>query len=435
MKAADRTGSESTACGEKAEASATGGERVACITLKYGDDDPLLVEPREGALVAHCRGPEGVGAAAAERVVAAVLAAPTEGPPLERHVVPGDRVVLAVDASVPQADAVVAAVVQAVTAAGVQPADVSLLRSPPLDVVTAGAGAVEATGAVAGIGGVAEFDPAAEPQTSYIAADASGRPIHVARALVDADVVIAVGGWGWDAALGGRGIGGELWPAFSRRSCRQDLLRTLAVRGRRGLPGWKASCHEATWQLGLCASLRVVGGRGDSLLAAAFGMPDVAADQARGLAVGWSPQVARTAALSIATLSASRGTPAMLLRAVAAAARVTHPSGTICVASGLAELPGLIFSRWREGAPLAGLVREAVGTGDETLVADAFLTRFFARALGDRRLVLLSAADEAAVEDLEFGHAAAPEVVERLAHRAESVVVLEEADRILPRLA
>jgi hypothetical protein len=49
--------------------------------------------------------------------------------------------------------------------------------------------------------------------------------------------------------------------------------------------------------------------------------------------------------------------------------------------------------------------------------------------------VLLSAADEAAVEDLEFGHAAAPEVVERLAHRAESVVVLEEADRMLPRLA
>jgi len=47
--------------------------------------------------------------------------------------------------------------------------------------------------------------------------------------------------------------------------------------------------------------------------------------------------------------------------------------------------------------------------------------------------VLLSDLDEATVEDLGFGHAASPEVVERLAHRAERVVVLHEADRMLPR--
>ena len=125
----------------------------------------------------------------------------------------------------------------------------------------------------------------------------------------------------------------------------------------------------------------------------------------------------------------------MLLRAVAAAARVTHPTGTVCVASRIAERPGVIFSRWREGAPLDALVREAVGTGDQALITDAFQTRFFARALGERRLVLLSDLDEATVEELELGFAATPEVVERLAHRAESVVVLHEADRMLPRLA
>jgi hypothetical protein len=95
----------------------------------------------------------------------------------------------------------------------------------------------------------------------------------------------------------------------------------------------------------------------------------------------------------------------------------------------------VIFSRWREGAPLDALVREAVGTGDQSLITDAFQTRFFARALGDRRLVLLSDLDEATVEELELGFAAMPEVVERLAHRAESVAVLHEADRMLPRLA
>jgi hypothetical protein len=124
----------------------------------------------------------------------------------------------------------------------------------------------------------------------------------------------------------------------------------------------------------------------------------------------------------------------MLLRAVAAAARVTHASGTVCIASRLAERPGVIFSRWREGAPLDGLVKEAVATGDPALVTDAFQTRFFARALGDRRLVMLSDLDEATVEELELGFAATPEVVERLAHRAESVAVLHEADRMLPRV-
>jgi len=48
--------------------------------------------------------------------------------------------------------------------------------------------------------------------------------------------------------------------------------------------------------------------------------------------------------------------------------------------------------------------------------------------------VLLSDLDEATVEELEIGCAATPEVVERLAHRADSVTVLHEADRMLPRL-
>jgi hypothetical protein len=65
-------------------------------------------------------------------------------------------------------------------------------------------------------------------------------------------------------------------------------------------------------------------------------------------------------------------------------------------------------------------------------MADAALTRHFARALGDRRLVLWCGLDEAVVEDLGFGHAADVAVVERLAARADHVAVLHEADRMLP---
>jgi hypothetical protein len=71
----------------------------------------------------------------------------------------------------------------------------------------------------------------------------------------------------------------------------------------------------------------------------------------------------------------------------------------------------------RTRAPLEPLVKEAVRTGDPVLLADAFRTRLFARALGDRRLVLLSDLDEDTLGELDLGHASTPEVVERLAFR------------------
>jgi hypothetical protein len=279
------------------------------------------------------------------------------------------------------------------------------------------------------------FLPADDVQTSYVAADAAGRPIHLARTLVDADVVVSVGAWNWDAALGCESPTGELWPAFSRQACRQRLVRDLALRGRRAVADWQACNGEAIWQLGMTASLRLVPGRRGTLAAACFGLPNVAARRARRAAADWRPELPGRAALTIASLSNPAGGLSAVLRAVAAAARTTAPGGTICVASRLAESPGVIFARWREGASLEGLVREAVATGDQALIADAFRTRFFARCLGGRRLVLLSELDETTLDDLEIGHAATPEVVERLAHRAESVVVLHEADRMLPRVA
>lgn len=405
---------------------------VKCIPLDYGADEPLLLEVDDDALVADCRGPDGVAGDAARQLVEAACSATKSGPPLESHVVPGDRVTIGLAGDGPQATEVVAAVAARLVAAGVEPADITVLRAPPLEPL--GCGVPEQAGGAPVIGAATAFDPAVEPQTSYMAADEAGRPIHLARALVDADVVVSIGQWGWDAAFGGRSFEGELWPTFSRRSCREEIVRSLAKRGRRAVDAWMVSNHEATWQLGVCANLRLVAGRADTLAAAAFGLSDAAARQARKLAAGWRPGVRAAALLTIASLSNPRGGTAMLLRAVAAAARVTHPTGTICVASRLAERPGVIFARWREGAPLDALVREAVGTGDQSLITDAFQTRFFARALGERRLVLLSDLDEATVEELELGFAATPEVVERLAHRAESVTVLHEADRMLPRV-
>jgi hypothetical protein len=122
------------------------------------------------------------------------------------------------------------------------------------------------------------------------------------------------------------------------------------------------------------------------------------------------------------------------VRAVAASARVTQPDATICVVCNVTEAPGIVTTRWRQGAPLEPLLREAADSKDPSIIADALATKLLARALGERRLVVLSQLDQAAVEDLGFGHAADIDVIERLANRAEHVVILHEADLMLPLL-
>jgi hypothetical protein len=397
---------------------------LSVITLDYGAADPLVLEVTEGTILADCRGPQGAQGTAARSLVEAATTAPAHGPPLAAHVVPGDRVLVAMAGHVPQAGDVVTALSGQLAGAGIAPDDIAVLHAAALDEGSAVSGSLPP--------GVTAFDPALDSATSYLAADADGRPLYLARNLVDADVVVAVGNWDWDAALGGRALNGELWPAFSRQACRRELVTSLARRGRKALADWKAALQEITWQLGVCASLRLVAGSGGTLHAACFGLPDEAAHRARAAAAGWCPRIDEPVELAVATLSDPAGGFGAVTRAVAAAARVTRPDGTICLASRVSAGPGILFLRWRQGAPLEKLVHEALATQDPQFVADALQARLFARALGDRRLVLLSDMAEDTVEELEFGSAGSPEVVERLAHRSDSLAVLHEADRMLP---
>ena len=398
------------------------------ITLDYGADDPLVLDSLDGRVESFMP-PAGVVGAAARRLVAEAVASPLHGPPLAAHVVPGDRVVIALAGDIVQAGEVTAAVRECLLSAGVAEADVAVLAATPL-----GFDALHVAPRQANPSSAEVFDPTSETATAYLAADDDGRPLHLARALVDADVVVAVGEWGYAPAFGGRSIEGELWPTFARDECRHDLLVALARRGRNALSGWKGGMQEIAWQLGVCASLRLVRGAGGSLAAARFGLPDEAARQARDAATGWCPELDPMADVAVVSLSDPDGGFGSIAAAAAAAARATRPGGTICVACRHGEPAGIVLTRWRQGAPLEGLVHEAVASGDRTLIADALLTRLFARALDDRRLVLLSELGEEPVEELEFGHAATPEVIERLASRAERLVVLAEADRCLPAL-
>ena len=393
------------------------------ISLDFATETRSLdLDP--GTLVTECRGPEGFTGEAAVEMVTAALETAGHVPPLAAHVVPGDKVVLAIAGDVPQIAAVRQAVLSCLEEAEIAVNDISLLRADPLD----GSGLQTAEPHTAA------FDASSETATAYLAADAEAHPLYMARPLVDADMVVAAGRYGWDASLAGRSLDGELWPAFGRQENRDALARALLRHGRKALVEWRATLQDITWQLGVMASLRLVAGRSGSLHAACFGLPEEAARDARTAAAAWRPHVDDPGDVAIATMAATAPRFRDLVRAVAAASRVTQPDGMICVVGNLTEAPGIVTTRWRQGVPLEPLLREAADSKEPAIIADALATKLLARALGERRLVILSRLDQTLVEDLGFGHAGAIDVVERLANRAEHVVVLHEADCMLPLL-
>ena len=99
------------------------------IELNWGDSKPIVLELSGKTIVADCRAPQGFfGVAARDRIVAALESA-AHGPPLSRHVVPGDRVVIAIAGDLPQEAFVREAMIQTLTSAGVSMDDTVFVRS------------------------------------------------------------------------------------------------------------------------------------------------------------------------------------------------------------------------------------------------------------------------------------------------------------------
>ena len=113
---------------------------MEAITLEYGAEEPLVLEPLDGGATAFTA-PRGVVGAEARRLVMEAVTAPLHGPPLAAHVVPGDRVVIAVAGAVVQAPVVVDAVLECLISAGVAEADATVLEGPGLGSLAPGRGA------------------------------------------------------------------------------------------------------------------------------------------------------------------------------------------------------------------------------------------------------------------------------------------------------
>ncbi|HWB00763.1 MAG TPA: lactate racemase domain-containing protein, partial [Pirellulales bacterium] len=161
-------------------------------TLHYGLDSRLALDFPPGVLVEHCAAPAVPATHDSVTAARQALEQPVGFPPLAEAIVPGDHVTIAVEAAVPEADAIVAAVVQCIERAGANAEDVTVLRTH--SDTEAGADPrrllpPELRDRVK----LETHDPNLRDQLGYLANTQGGRPIYLHRALCDADLVVLVG--------------------------------------------------------------------------------------------------------------------------------------------------------------------------------------------------------------------------------------------------
>ncbi|MGD9724238.1 MAG: lactate racemase domain-containing protein [Pirellulales bacterium] len=395
-------------------------EPTSVLTLRYGADSSLPLELPTASLVAYCDAPRGEAltdvAAAADRM----LAEPLGYPPLAQACVPGDRVVLALAADVPQAATLVARTVAVMTNAGVAPADITLLRAShtntnghdPWAELCAELQIVSAI-----------HDPQDRNQLGYLAASATGDPIYVNRALHEADLVLSIDCLRLEESLGYLGINSAIFPTF----CDADNLKRYRL-PKSSAPADQARLRQAAEEagrlLGVQFTIQVVPGRGNDVLHVLAGeLRTVLQEGQHRCEAAWEFAVPKRAALVVTTIEGrAEQTWDNLARALASAAHAVQEEGAIAVCTELSGELGPALKRMLGCDNPEAAVRNLGRQPLQDSPAAAELLRALARG----KVYLLSSLDHELVEDLGLLPLEAGQL-SRLAARYGSCIVLTNA--------
>jgi nickel-dependent lactate racemase len=400
--------------------------------IRYGKKQELALDVPSKRLVAECSHQRAVPLDDPAAAVAAALSHPLHFPPFAQAVVPGDRVVIALDAGTPQVDAVVAGVIHTLCQASVQVEDITILAPPS-----------ETNGSVrsrvlAGLEPqmaqqvqVAIHAPDVEGQLAYLAATTDGHPIYLNRLLCDADVVLPVETARVDSSLGYLGLHACLYPAFSdlETQARFRVPEATTVQYRR--QRHREEANEVAWLLGIQFAVQVIPGPGDSILHVLAGQVDEIAQRSQRLCrEAWTYAVPRTANLVIASITGGEDqqTWENFGRALYAASQVCGEGGTIVLCTDLRCQPGPALQCLVGHGRSADILNQL----NNECSADAVSASLLIETCESKHIYLLSGLPEQTVEDLGLAFVAEPTDIGRLSQRHASCILLSDAHRAMP---
>lgn len=381
----------------------------------------LEFEIPEERVVATWRGPEGLDPSGLVAAVEGALERPVDFPPFRQMFVPGDRVAIAFDPSIPQAGPVLDAMVRSLGRSGVGPETITIVTPTAM---SGGGGPVE-PGAAAEV-----HDPEDRARIAYLASTREGRRVYLNRSITDADVVVPVGLLRHDVDLGYRGPWSVLFPGLSDRPTMRSMRSSAgagaeADRGRREARLEESS--EVGWLLGAQFHLGIV--------PAAAGVLEVIAGRdgavrERGIAAveeGWSMRAPERAELVVAGVGGP-GLPATLEDLAAA----------LETAAGLVRRGGRIVVLSRADGPIGPALQrlstvddagEAVAALRGLEEADDFaIAARIAHAAAWADLFVASGLEAEVAEGLLIAPLERPEQARRLAANAGSVTFVGRAE-------
>jgi nickel-dependent lactate racemase len=406
--------------------------------IRYGKTQILSLNVPAESLVAECSNSRNTPLDDPAAAVAAALMSPLSYPPLKQAVVPGDQVVIALDAGTPQVASVVAGIVHTLCDASVEAGDITILAPE----VPAGGGLAELRKKVlAGLDhGVARdvqvaiHDPVGEGKLAYLAATSDGHPIYLNRLLCDADVVLPVETARVDSSLGYLGVHACLYPGFSDRETQARFRVPAATTVRNQQQRHREEANEVAWLLGIQFALQIIPGPGDSVLHVLAGQVDEIASQSQRLCrKAWTFSVPRWANLVIASIEGGddQQTWENFGRALFAASQVCAESGTIVLCTELRCQPGPALQC------LVGHGRsvDILNRLNHECSADAVSASLLMEACESKHIYLLSGLSEQTVEDLGLGFVSEPDDIARLSQRHPSCILLADAHRAMPTVA
>jgi len=392
-------------------------------------DERLDLDVPDERLLSAWRGPAGLEPSEARDLVREALEHPRGFPPLRHAVVPGDRVVLAFDARVPEGRSVLEALCRILQEAGVEAADITVL------VTSEAGGEVLGSDLPEGVT-LAVHDPEDRSQLAYLSTTSRGRRVYLNRHLTDADFVVPVGEIGYDPVLGYRGPWSALFPGASDA----ETLRSFRAAASDEVPDpvhprpTLVESTEVAWLLGNQFQVGIVAGvAGISGVVAGLekevrdrGMHEV--DQA------WSFRAPSRAELVLVGIGRP-GTPTGvedLAEGLAAAARLVQHGGKIVALSRAEGTIGPALRRLIDaGDPRLG---PAALRGHET-DRDYPPARRLAQALAWADIYLLSSLGPDVVEDLSMIALERPEEARRLVTSSGSCLVVSHAELIRSSVA
>ena len=404
--------------------------------LRYGREAQFPLEVPPAVMAGTHYAPASIDDVAG--AAATALAEPIDFPAFREAVVPGDRVVIALQPGVPSAAELIAAVWDVLVDRGVDPADVTILQPPRLDLRTE----PDPRSALPEVAAEAiswrTHDALEESELAYLATSSSGERVYLAKALVDADLVLPIGLVEFDAVLGYQGTAGGLFPALSNL---EAIKRHGAIAHAELTPDDSRTARvvadEVGWLLGVQFVLQAVRGSGSGLSHVMGGLSDAVFEEGkRLLRDGWRLELPQRADLVLASVDAGPvGTDwADLIRAADAASKLATRGGRVVLLSDLKAGPGSLSDALaiiRESATIeeAQQVLPALKSVDQPLAMR--LLRVLSRC---ELFVLADVASELA-EALFFNVVESEDEVRRLLATADRIAVLEGGQHLETRIA